>query len=125
MSDITGNISLQYEGKELAYVLDVGLDIEKETNYMVSLSFMENHGMIDEKLIDLWDNDNYLMEILYEGVIIPWEENKSIPNSEAFAELLQVKGVKLDDFAGIKLLIDKGIELDFFQEYYERKNKKE
>jgi hypothetical protein len=122
MSKITGNIELDYEGEKITYVLSVGIDVYKNTKYMPSLSFYENYGMIEgEKMLSIWDNDNYLIETLLPKVLVPWIENKSIIDTENFAELLQVKGVVIYDFPYIKELLDKGIEMGFFEEYSHKK----
>lgn len=122
MSEIHGNITLQYSGERVDYILDVGIDVEKNIKFMPSLSFYHNYGMIeDEHLIDVWDNEDYLIDVLLNNVLVPWVEFKDVKVSNEFAELLQIDGVKLDDFAGMKKLLEKGIELGFFEEYFTKK----
>jgi hypothetical protein len=125
MNKIDGNIELYYEGEKITYVLSVGIDVYKNTKYMPSLSFYENYRMIEgEKMIALWDNDNYLIEILLSNVLIPWAESKKIIDGEQFAELLKINSAAIDDFFYIKELLVKGIEMGFFEEYYNKLNEK-
>lgn len=121
MSEIYGNITLYYSGEKVDYILDAGIDIEKNIKYMPSLSFYHNYRENDEHLIDVWDNEDYLIDVLLNNVLVPWVEFKDVKVSNEFAELLQIDGVKLDDFAGIKKLLETGIELGFFEEYFTKK----
>lgn len=120
MNEIYGNMEFAYNGKDITYVLSVGIN-ERNEMYMPSLSFYKDYGHNDEKMIELWDDDTYLIETLLEKVLVPWEDNKRIEEAEQFAELLKVKGVSLEDFSSIKRLIENCIDNGFFGEYYIKK----
>lgn len=120
-----GNITLRYSGEKMDYILDVLFDTDTNKKSMPSLSFYHNYGMLkDEKNIDVWDNDSYLIDVLLNNVLIPWVDYQNIKVTEDFTSLLQMDGFKMEDFKGLKLLLEKGIELGFFEEYFEKKGKK-
>lgn len=112
------NIRLVKDGTGgVSYVLDAGVDLN-DPNYkkfMVSLSFWNDHGHTYEKEIEAWDNDLYIYETFYKKVLLPWIKDKTIEDPIAFAEFVSIPGVKLEDFDQLKLLIEKGIELGFFE----------
>lgn len=71
--------------------------------------------MQHESYVENWDNEVYLIETLYNNVLIPWITDKTIPSPEEFAALLKIDGVRLEDFEGIYELFNKAIELKFFE----------
>jgi len=120
--EIYGNSEINIKGEEIDYVLTVGMNIKKNELYMPSLSFYKDYDYVYQKVIEIWDNENYLIDTLYNQVLVPYIENKSIPNVQAFKELVSIKGFSLDDFEVIKKLMDVGIEKGFFQEYLNKKD---
>lgn len=117
MNEMYGNIELVFKGKNIDYVLSVGIDLKKEgfPKYMPSLGFYEDHELIDKKSLGWWDNEVYLLETLYKGVLVPWKENR-IDNKEAFTELLtEIKGSSVEDFDGLRRLFEIAISMNFFE----------
>jgi hypothetical protein len=123
--EIYGNSEIYIKGKNIDYVLTVGMNIEKNELYMASLSFYKNYEYVYQELIEIWDNENYLIDTLYNQVLVPYVETKSIINIEGFKELVSIKEFSLDDFEAIKKLMDVGIEKGFFQEYLDKKDGKQ
>lgn len=115
MIEIIGNTELAFETDDIAYVMGVGIDTKKNKYYMPSFSFVKNYGENVQKYIEIWDNEDFLIEILYEKVLLPWVVDKSIPSPEEFAALLKIDGVRLEDFEGIYELFNKAIEMKFFE----------
>lgn len=112
-----GNIELVHEGKQISYVLSVGLDLDKKgfPKYMPSLSFYKNYGSTyDEKLIDYWDNQSYLVETLYKGVLVPWADSK-IKNKESLFSIFEdIEGSSIKDLDNLKKLFDIAFSMNFF-----------
>ena len=122
MIEITGNMELIYHGEKVDYVLSAGYDVEREEYYMPSLSFYKDYGILNtQECIESWDNDTCIIETLYEKVLAPWTNNNTIINGESFAELIKINGGMVNDLPAIKELIDKGIKLGFFRDYYNSK----
>ena len=122
MSDNTyGTIELILDGKEISYVLSAIIDLENpgEDKAMESLAFYKNYGLNYAEELDGWDNDHYLYHTLYKKVLVPWVDNKTIVDGVEFAQLLQIKGVNVDDFKPLKELFDKAIRLGFLKEQIE------
>jgi hypothetical protein len=117
------NIEIIREGKNITYVLSAGIDLEKHNRkFMPTLALVKDYGFKDEKYIEIWDNEHYVYDTLF-NVLLPWVKDKRIKNPEDFAMLLSVNGVDLEDFPLLVELIQKGIEFGFFEEIV--KNKKE
>ena len=112
---ITGNIDLAYETDLIGYELSVGIDFEKNKYYMPSLAFIKDYGMIHQENLAFWDVEEYLYDVLYNGVLLPWVIDKSIPHPEEFANLLRIEGVRLEDFEGLYEMFNKAIEMKFFE----------
>jgi len=120
-NNIYGTVELILDGEEISYVLSAIIDLEKDgqDKAMESLAFYKNYGTRDEEVIDTWDNDHYLYHTLYNNVLVPWVDKKLINNGMDFAQLIQVKGVDIDDFKPLKELFDKAIELGFLKDQIE------
>jgi hypothetical protein len=103
---------------EISYVLEAGVNLTDPSykKYLPSLSFWNDHGHTYEKQIEAWDNDHYIYETFYKKVLLPWIKDKTIEDPIAFAEFVSIPGIKLEDFDQLKLLIEKGIELGFFED---------
>jgi hypothetical protein len=109
------NIEITTEGKRITYVLSAGIDLEKDNRkFMPILTFVQDHGYTYEKNIEIWDNDEYIYERLFD-VLLPWTTEKKIEKPELFAEFLNIPGVDLQDFPLVAALIQKGIEFEFFE----------
>lgn len=121
MGEMFGSITVCYKGEEIDYVFDAIIDLETNIKKWPSLSFYENYGCVGEQINEIWDVEHYLIEVLYNKVLIPWVENKQVIVSEEFAEVLKVEGVKLDDFSGLLSLFKKVIEYGFFEDYFNKK----
>jgi hypothetical protein len=118
-----GNIEIAGEGREVTYILSVGLDFDKgDKRFMSCLAASRNYGMIDETYEFEWDNDEYIYNTLYKEVIIPWVDEKKVINPDEFASTLKQEGIHLDDFPIIKKMFEKAEEFNFFQEVKETKN---
>lgn len=116
MNDIYGNIDLVYEGLTIGYKISVGIDLKNGYKlYMPSLTFTKRTGMIDEETIESWDNDIYLIDTLYDEVIVPWVTNRSTPNAKHFVDLTSIKGMDIEDMPGLKRLFDAAIMQGFFE----------
>ena len=113
--EIIGNTELAFEADDMSYVISALLDMKTNKYSMPSLAFTKEYGMIYEKYEAIWDNDTYLIDTLYDKVLLPWVVDKTIPSPEEFAALLKIDGVKLEDFEGIYELFNKAIELKFFE----------
>lgn len=115
MKQMYGNIELEVDLEDCrSLVLSVGIDIEKNNEkYMPSLSMYTNRGHIDEKIVFIWDNDEYLYNILYKTVLIPWVDNNHIVDAKEFSEVIAA-GIHLHEFAELKKIFDKAIEFEFF-----------
>lgn len=113
--EIIGNTDLVFETENIAYVVSALLDTNTMKYSYTSLAFIQDYGMIDEKYIEDWDNNTYLIETLYSMVLLPWNVDKTIPSPEEFAALLKIDGVHLEDFEGIYELFNKAIEIKFFE----------
>lgn len=113
---MNANIEIIVEGKNITYVLSAGIDLEDDNRkYMPTLALVKDYGFKDEKYIEIWDNEHYVYETLF-NVLLPWVKDKRIKNPEDFAMLLTVKGVDIEDFPLLAELIQKGIEFDFFED---------
>lgn len=121
MREFTAYMEIIYHGEKVDYVLNAGWDVEKKQYYMPSLSFYKDYGLSSQDCIESWDNDSYLIETFYKKVLAPWTNNNTIIDGESFAELIKVNGGMVNDIPAIKELIEKGIELDFFNEHYNEK----
>jgi hypothetical protein len=121
MSNIYGTIELVANGENIFYVLSALIDVKNNERCMCSLAFYEDYGGENEKMLELWDNDEYLIETLLPTVIIPWIEGNKVENPGEFSALLKINGVDLKDFPSLKELIEKGIEMGLFEEYYKKK----
>lgn len=122
MRDFTAYMEIIYHGEKVDYVLNAGWDVEKKQYYMPSLLFYKNYGLIiNQECIESWDNDTYVIETLYNKVLLSWTNDNTILDGESFAELVKINGGIVNDIPAIKELIDKGIELGFFSEHYNKK----
>jgi hypothetical protein len=121
---IFGNSEISIEGEFITYELSAGIRIEKNALYMPSLSFYKDYEYVNQKVIEIWDNEDYLIDTLYNQVLVPYVGSKSLINPEAFEDLVRIKGVSLKDFEKLKVLIEVGIEKGFFQEYLDKKDGK-
>lgn len=121
MNNTYGTVELVFEGEEISYVLSASMDLKNpgEEKAMDSLTFYKNYGMNDEECLEIWDNYHYLYHTLYKNVLVPWVDNKTINDGMDFAELIQIKGVHIDDFKELKEMFDKAIELGFLKEQIE------
>lgn len=110
-----------FDGRDTSYVLSVMIDVEKEgyPKYWPSLTFYKNYGLSDEECLESWDNSTYIYYTLYENVILPWCSDKQITAPTHFAELINVSGVCMEDFEGIKRIFEHGIAMGFFKELEE------
>lgn len=107
--EINGHTELYYSGKKCTYV--IGTILNKNFKYVMPwLSFVEEHGMQNEKVIDTWDSEDYLKE-LYNEVIFPWVSEKKINNHKLFTEFLKEEFIELEDFEGLHNLFDKAYEM--------------
>lgn len=118
--EIDGHMEIFFGGKEITYVINAGIDFKRGMKYfMPSFSFVENYGSTDgENAIDTWDVEGYILKTFLAGVINPWLDHHAIPNTEEFASLIRIKGVSLDDFAGIQELLNRAIDLNLFEDYF-------
>lgn len=121
MTDFTAYMEIIYHGEKMDYVLSAGYDIERKEYYMPSLSFYKDYGLSTEELIEGWDNDFYLIETLYNKVLMPWANDKTIIDGASFGDIIKMNGGAVNDIPSLKELIDKGIELGFFKDYYNSK----
>ena len=122
MSTIYGNAELIIEGKNISYVLAVGIDTNKVEMYMPSLEFVKDKGFINtEKSIDFWDNDEFIIK-LYQKILIPYVNSVSgIKGKKYKKALLAIDGVVVEDLPLLHDLIKKGIEMNFFTNYFKQK----
>lgn len=110
-----GNIEIVMEGKRMIYVLSVGIDFEKnDIKYMPSLSLYESYGDLNQKNVFIWDNEDYLYNIFYKEVILPWVDNEEIKNKDEFVNFIKEDGVNIEDFKILKKGFDKAVEMKFF-----------
>ena len=123
--DFLGHIELCYNGERISYLLSAGINLHKDNKrYIPSLAFIENYGMVNQKEITVWDNDEYLIGVLYHEILFPWVNAKTVNNADEFASLLKINGVSIEDFKPLMVLIEKAYyELGFFQEYIDKKTK--
>lgn len=117
MTNLYGNIELIFNGEKIDYVLSVGIDLEREGHprYMPSLAFYKHYGLThDQKEIEVWDSEDYLINRLYKGVLVPWENNE-IKDKECLVELVKdIEGISLSDFDGLKRLFEISFTVNFF-----------
>lgn len=119
MKEIYGHTSFVYDGEEISYIISSGIDLKDEQKYYLpSLQFVKEYGTHYEEEIACWDAESFLISVLLEEVLIPWIDNKDIPNKTEFAAILSVNGVKLDDFEGIRDLILTAKNEGMFNEYF-------
>lgn len=115
---IWANTDLLYEEEDIQYELSALMDVSKEKfgqySY-TSLTFWKNKGMVNEKIIAIWDNEYYLYDKLYLGVLKPLN-NRMNCNMKEFRHLMDVQGVEQSHLKGLYKLFKKGIELGFFDE---------
>lgn len=124
MNDIVlhGHIDISYEGELVTYIISSIIDMKSGNLSMTNLDFYKNYGnIISEKWLGGWDNDEYLIDNLYNNVLIPWTHSHEITSPKEFAELIKIEGVSIDDFEGLKVLFDKAIEMKMFDEYFNNK----
>ena len=122
MTDFTAYTEIILHGEKVDYILSAGYDLDTDKHFMPSLSFYKDYGHSkNQELIECWDNDLYLIESLYQKVLASWTSDKTILDGESFAELIKVNGGAVDDMPKLRELIDKGIDLGFFNEYYNKK----
>jgi predicted MPP superfamily phosphohydrolase len=104
-------------------VISVGIDLlNNDRKYMPSLSLYKDRGQSDEKIIFVWDNDQYLYHTLYEEVVVPWVKDKSIINTKEFSEVIS-EGFHVNEFSKLKFIFDKAIEFGFFEELLNKTEK--
>ena len=122
MNKIYGSADLIAEGKNISYVLSAGIDIDTGKLYMPSLEFIKDKGFTDtEKIIDFWDNDEFIMK-LHQKILIPYVNSVSgIKGKKYKKALFDIKGVVVDDLPLLHDLIEKGIQMKFFNSYLEQK----
>lgn len=117
MFDLYGNIELVYNGKNLSYVLSCGIDLDENSKFfMPSLVGYEDYERDEKKIVFWWDNDEYVYNTLYKKVIVSWVNDRTIPNPEDFAELLNEGKVDLTDFEPLMILFQRAEELNFFKD---------
>lgn len=115
---IWANTDLLYEEEDIQYELSALMDVSKENfgQYSYpSLTFWRNKGMVNEKLIAVWDNEDYLYDKLFLDVLKPLN-NRVNCNMDEFRHLMDVQGVEQSHLEGLYKLFKKGIELGFFEE---------
>ena len=109
MSYILGHTELTANGK-VDY--SIGALLEEHHSYtMPWLEFSENKGLNNEKSLDCWDNETYLVKELYNQIIKPWVENKEVILPEEFAQLLAEEQIYIEDFQGLYDLFNRAFEL--------------
>lgn len=107
--EINGHTEIYYTGKRCTYV--IGAIFDGNYEYVMSwLSFTKDHGRQNEKVVDTWDNIEYLKN-LHENVIKSWVKNKEIKDSGEFSNFLKEEYVDLQDFEGIDKLFDRAFNL--------------
>ena len=77
-NEMYGSSSLCYVGREIEYVFDAIINLETNKYTWPSLSFYRGYGTIGEELLGSWVVEHYLIEVLYNKVLIPWVENKQV-----------------------------------------------
>lgn len=115
---IWANTDLLYEEDDIQYELSALMDVSKEKFGQYtwpSLTFWKNKGMVNEKIIAIWDNEYYLYDKLYLGVLKPLN-NRMDCDMKEFRHLMDVQGVERKHLKGLYKLFKKGIELGFFDE---------
>jgi len=117
MFDLYGNIELVYRGKNISYVLSCGIDLEKDNKFfMPSLIGYKDYEKNDSESVFWWDNDEYIYNILYKKVLIPWVKDKTISHAEDFAHLINDAKADLADFEPLMVLFQRAEELNFFKD---------
>ena len=121
---IYGNIELEAELENgNTAVLSAGIDLqENDKKYMPSLALYTNRGHSNESIVFVWDNDEYLYNVLYKEVLAPWADGRSIVNTKEFAEIIN-EGLHIDEFPKLKFIFDKAIEFGFFEEVLNKTKK--
>ena len=115
---IWANTDLLYEEDDIQYELSALMDVSKGKFGQYtwpSLTFWKNKGMVNEKIIAIWDNEYYLYDKLYLGVLKPLN-NRMDCDMKEFRHLMDVQGVERKHLKGLYKLFKKGIELGFFDE---------
>lgn len=119
---IYGDFTLTAHGDDIYFDLSVGYDPYKDIYYMPSLSFIKEKGMIAaEEYLEIWDNEDYIIDTLLNKVLVPWIDENKILDSKEFAELINIDSFNMKDFKLLRELIEEGMKLGFFEEYEKRK----
>ncbi|MEI6186933.1 MAG: hypothetical protein WCP46_00325 [Alphaproteobacteria bacterium] len=122
VNPIYGDFTLTAQGSDISFNLSVGYDPYKDIYYMPSLSFIKEKGMVSlEEYLEIWDNEDYIIETLLNKVLVPWIDTNEILDSKEFAELINIDSFNMKDFKLLRELIEKGMKLGFFEEYEKRK----
>jgi len=116
--EILGDMNFLYEEDDVQYELSVLVSTEKSdfgNMDMVSLSFWKNKGMKVEEILEVWDNETYLYEVLFLKVLKPFAEKKiESVNEKGLNDLLKIKGVDVSHLKGLYKLFKKGIKIGMF-----------
>lgn len=117
---IWADTNLLYEEEDVQYELSAMMYVDKDRfgKYtMPSLSFWKNKGMANEKIIETYDNEEYLYETLFLNVLKPHKQGRKEDISiKEMNDLLAIRGVQMKHLKGIYKLLKKGVELGFFDE---------
>ena len=104
MNKIYGSADLIAEGKNISYVLSAGIDIDTGKLYMPSLEFIKDKGFTDtEKIIDFWDNDEFIMK-LHQKILIPYVNSVSGIKGKKYKKALIIKFSKETEYSQIVII---------------------
>lgn len=109
--EIEGNIMYYVNGENLTYSIASLIDVKKDKYVMTCLNIYNGTDPHDEGcFIESWDNDTYLSNNLYKGLLVDFVNEKKIKNVDVLNELIQIKGFSINDLEPLKNLLSLAIE---------------
>lgn len=113
MSNISVTTELQYNGEKTGIKLIAFLDLSTKQYKYPFLLFVKNMGMAYEEELECWDNEEWLYNILYTEILLPWKKNCEIVRIKDFKDLL--KYINITEIDNLIELFEKAIDLKFFE----------
>jgi phage-related tail protein len=115
---IFGSTDLLYEEDEIQYEINAMMNVSEKKfgQYgFASLTFWKDKGMKSEKVIEVWDNDEYLYNKLFLKVLMPLQAGLKC-NMKEFRHLSKIDGFEQSHLKGLRKLFQKAISLGIFDE---------
>lgn len=124
MKDTLGSIEVSLEGEQLTYTISSIFDLEDLGKKKMTWFTIKKMWPNDSDIIKSWDNDEYLYNTFYLGVIEPWALRNEVSEPSEFSYFLKIHNVHIQDLKSLNYLFIKAIELGMFDEVINKKDDK-